>query len=250
MINKRIIPCLQLVENSLVKTVKFKNQVYIGDSINTIRIFNEIGVDEICFLDIRATINNQEPNFKILKEIANECFIPLSYGGGIKNLDTVKKILAIGFEKIIINSAIFSDYSLVEKISSHIGSSSLICSIDLKKNFFGKYNIFSHSGTIKKTIDPITLAKRLEDQGAGELLVTSINNEGTWKGLDENIIEKIANSVNIPVIANGGAGNKDHVKILLNNTNVSAVCVGSMVVFQNKGMGVLINFPFESSLNN
>ena len=243
MIEKRIIPCLQLNNSSLVKTIKFKKINYIGDPINTIRIFNEIGVDEISFIDIRATINKTPPNYDILQEIANECFVPLSYGGGISNLDQVKKILNIGFEKVILNSITFSNPEIVTEIAKSTGSQSLICSIDLKKNFFGKYFVYSHSGKRKQPFKPIDWSKKMEDLGAGELLITIIDREGTWNGFDNEIFQNISNSVSIPVIAHGGGGSVNHVLDLKENTNVSAIALGSLLVFQSKGMGVLVNFP-------
>lgn len=248
MLRIRIIPCLQLVDNSLVKSIKFKNINYIGDPINTVRIFNELEVDELCFLDIRATDKKTEPNFKILSEIANECFMPLSYGGGIKDLETARKILAIGFEKIVINSAAFDNLNLLREISSTFGAQSLIVAIDVKKTIFGNYHAYYNSGKRQSQYNPLEWAKIVEEAGAGELLITSINNEGTWKGFDSNIIKLISENVSIPVIANGGAGSIEDIKKIIHNCNVSAVALGSMVVYQQKNMGILINFPDKDLL--
>jgi cyclase len=250
MLRTRVIPCLQLIDESLVKTVKFGNHGYIGDPINTVRIFNELEVDELCFLDIRATIEKRKPNFKILAEIANECFMPLSYGGGVSDADTAKQILSIGFEKIVLNSAAYSYPELVKEIANYSGNQSVVGSIDVKKNIWGKYNIYSHDGTKKQDIEPIEWAKRLEDLGAGELLVTSIDRDGTWSGFDIEIMKKIADAVKIPVIANGGAGNIDHIEEIIKKSSISAVALGSMVVYQSKGYGVLVNFPDKTELKN
>jgi len=141
MLRTRVIPCLQLIDDSLVKTVKFSKPDYIGDPINTVRIFNELEVDELCFLDIRATLENRPPNFKILSEIANECFMPLSYGGGVKDAETARKILSIGFEKIVLNTAAVENSLLVTEIANHSGNQSVIGSIDVKKNIWGKYQV-------------------------------------------------------------------------------------------------------------
>lgn len=249
MLRTRVIPCLQLIEDSLVKTVKFGNHGYVGDPINTVRIFNELEVDELCFLDIRATNEKREPNFKILAEIANECFMPLSYGGGVTDLETAKKILSIGFEKIVINTAAYSNPKLVTEIANYSGNQSVVGSIDVKKNLFGKYHVFTNDGTTKQTKDPIQWAKELENSGAGELLLTSIDRDGTWKGYDLEILKQVTAAVNIPVIANGGAGNVQHIGEVVVQCNVSAVALGSMVVYQQKGMGVLVNFPDLSELN-
>jgi len=243
MLRTRVIPCLQLIDESLVKTVKFGNHGYIGDPINTVRIFNELEVDELCFLDIRATAENRQPNFKILAEIANECFMPLSYGGGVKDADTAKKILSIGFEKIIINTAAYANPKLVAAIASYSGNQSVVVSIDVKKNLFGKYQIYTTDGTTKQSKDPVQWAKELEDLGAGELLVTSMDRDGTWKGYDLEILKRVTSAVKIPVIANGGAGNIQHIGEVVSECNVSAVALGSMVVYQQKGFGVLVNFP-------
>ena len=149
MLKTRIIPCLQLINESLVKTVKFNKYGYIGDPVNTVRIFNELEVDELCFLDIRATKENRSPNFNILKEIADECFMPLSYGGGIKDAETAKKILSIGFEKIILNTVAYDSPNIVSDIAKYSGNQSVIGSIDIKKNIFGNYSIYTNNGTKK-----------------------------------------------------------------------------------------------------
>jgi imidazole glycerol-phosphate synthase subunit HisF len=248
MLRTRVIPCLQLIDESLVKTVKFDNHGYIGDPINTVRIFNELEVDELCFLDIRATKDNREPNFKILAEIANECFMPLSYGGGVKDADTAKRILSIGFEKIVLNTAAYDNHNLVTEIANHSGNQSVIGSIDVKKNIFGKYQVYTNDGTIKRELDPIAWAKQLESLGAGELLLTSMDRDGTWKGYDIELLKSITESVNIPVIANGGAGNVQHISEVVKKSNVSAVALGSMVVYQAQGLGVLVNFPDKEML--
>ena len=243
MLRTRVIPCLQLIDESLVKTVKFDNHQYIGDPINTVRIFNELEVDELCFLDIRATKENRPPNFKILAEIANECFMPLSYGGGVKDADTAKRILSIGFEKIVLNTAAYDNPDLVTEIAHHSGNQSIIGSIDVKKNLFGKHILYTNDGKRKRLLDPVIWAKRLEEMGVGELLITSIDRDGTWSGFDNDFLYKITSTVNIPVIANGGAGNIKHIFEVVNKSKVSAVALGSMLLYQNKGLGVLVNFP-------
>ena len=249
MLQTRVIPCLQLVGKSLVKTIRFKEFQYIGDPINTVRIFNELEVDELCFLNIRATVENLSPDLDVLNEIANECFMPLSYGGGVKDFEIAKKIFSIGFEKIIINSYAVENHEFVKKISEHFGAQSVIGSIDVKKNLWGHYNVYKNDGTEKTKLDVLEWAKKLEELGAGELLITSMDNDGTWEGFDINIIRQITSIVNIPVIANGGAGNVKHIGEAVKYGGASAVALGSMVVFQKKGMGVLVNFPDKNILN-
>lgn len=248
MLRTRVIPCLQLIDEALVKTVKFNNHKYIGDPINTVRIFNELEVDELCFLDIRATKEKRKPNFKILREIADECFMPLSYGGGINDEHTVSEILSIGFEKVVLNTTAFTNQNLISKIAKHFGSQSIIASIDVKKNLFNKYHVYTHDGTKKQAIDPVEYAKMLENTGAGEILLTSIDNEGTWSGYDIEITKAISKAVRIPVIANGGCGSVQHIKEVVSKANVSAVALGSMVVYQRKNFGVLVNFPDKVAL--
>ena len=249
MLQTRVIPTLLLKDEVLVKTIKFKNPNYIGDPINTCRIFNELEADELAFIDIRSTLNNKPPNFKILREISSECFMPLSYGGGINTLQQIEKILKIGFEKVILNTAALLNPKLISDASNIFGSQAIVVAIDSKKNIFGKYHIFAKSGKIKFNIDPISFAKKAEDLGAGELICTSIDREGTWSGYEIPLLKKITNQVNIPVIANGGAGTITHLNEAIELGGVSALALGSMVVYQRKGMGVLINFPDRNKLN-
>ena len=249
MLRKRVIPCLLLKGEGLVKTVRFKSPGYLGDPINTVRIFNELEVDELCFLDIDASKNGSSPDYKILKEIADECFMPLSYGGGITSLETAKKIFSIGFEKVVLNTAALNQPALITEISRTYGAQSIIVSIDVKKSFLGKLEVYARSGTEKHRTSLIEWAKKVEDLGAGEILLTSIDREGTWKGFDIDMVQSVSSAVNIPVIANGGAGNVSHIAEVFQNTNASAVALGSMVVYQAQGLGVLINFPDRNTLD-
>lgn len=243
MIKARVIPALLLQEDCLVKTVKFSKPSYIGDPINTVRIFNELEVDELVFLDIKASVEKRQPNLKILAEIANECFMPLAYGGGINNFDTVKEIFDIGFEKVVLNSIINDKPSFVEEIAIHYGNQAVVASIDVKKNLWGNYEVWTHCGKTNTKKNPVEWAKRLEELGAGEILLTSIDREGSWSGFDTVLTRKIADAVNLPIIAHGGCGNLNHISDVIKNGHASAVALGSMVVYQQKGMGVLVNFP-------
>jgi len=243
MLRTRIIPALLLRNESLVKTVKFGKFTYVGDPANTVRIFNELEVDELLFLDISASREKRGPNLRVLKDIADECFMPLGYGGGVSSLIQAKKVFDIGFEKIVLNSNAFDNSNLISEISKCYGSQAVIVSIDYKKNFFGNKTLRTFSGTKNNKIDPITWAKQVEDLGAGEILLTSIDHEGSWSGFDYDMIKRVADAVRIPVIAHGGAGNANHINKVVISSNASAVALGSMVVFQKKGMGVLVNFP-------
>ena len=242
MVRKRIIPCLLLQNQSLVKTTRFKKPRYIGDAINTVRIFNELEVDELIFLDITATTSALEPNYELLKDIASECFMPLAYGGGISTVKQAKKIIEIGYEKITINSSSYRNKQLIAEVADELGNQCVVAAIDVNKNIFGNYLSYSNSGKQKEKQDPFEWAKELESIGAGEIMITSINQEGTWNGFDLDLISRIKEQVNLPVIANGGAGSIDDIDKLF-KLDINAVAIGSMCVYQKKGMGVLINLP-------
>ncbi len=243
MLLKRLIPCLLLKGNGLVKTVNFKNPKYVGDPINTVKIFNEKEVDELVFLDIEATPKGKEPNYKMLAEIANECFMPLAYGGGIKTFDQAQRIFNIGIEKVVINSAAYSNPKLISQIAEVYGNQAIIASVDVKKSLFGKVNCVSEGATVKQAKPVVDWVKQLEEAGAGEILITSVDKEGTWEGFDYGLIEQVVKATNLPVIAHGGAGKVEDVKKALHECHADAVALGSMVVYQKKDFGVLINFP-------
>jgi cyclase len=253
MLQTRVIPALLLRDDALVKTVKFKKPCYIGDPINTVRIFNELEVDELVFLDIEATNGKRQPNLRILREIADECFMPLGYGGGLNSFDTVQSIFSIGFEKVVLNSITHKNPSFVTQVAEYFGNQAVVASVDVKKNFWGNYEVWTNSGKINTKKNPVAWCQELEKLGAGELLLTSIDKEGSWLGFDVNLTSKVAEVVNIPVIAHGGAGKLSHITEVVKHGLASAVALGSMVVYQQKDMGVLVNFPdnkaLESALN-
>jgi len=248
MLRTRVIPCLLLRNESLVKTVKFGRFGYIGDPLNTCRIFNEFEVEELAFLDITASRQGREPNLKILQDISNECFMPLSYGGGIRNLETAERIFNIGFEKIVLNTYVFENPAIITELARAFGSQSIIVAIDVRKDFWGKYQAFSLSGSVNQKRNPVEWAKEMEDRGTGEILLTSIDREGTYEGFDVGLIAQITEALTIPVIAHGGAGTVRHIGEAVNNGHASAVALGSMVVYQGKGLGVLVNFPDREQL--
>lgn len=248
MLQNRYIPCLLLSNNGLVKTVKFKNPSYVGDPINTVRIFNEKEVDELIFLDIDSSPERKEPNYKLISEIADECFMPLAYGGGITRLEQARKIFEIGVEKVVINTSAHKNLELITEISNIYGNQAVVGVVDVKRNFFGKYQVVSNSAASKHSYQPVEWAKSLVNAGAGEIMITSVDREGTWSGMDIELIKTITSGVGVPVIAHGGAGNTAHINDAINNGKASAVALGSMVVYQKQGMGVLINFPNRKEL--
>lgn len=248
--NIRIIPCLLLKNQGLYKTVRFKNSVYVGDPINAVRIFNEKEVDELIFLDISATPAKRGPNYDLISQIASECFMPFGYGGGITKLEEIETLFTIGVEKVIINSSAYSNIDLFKQASSKFGNQSIVASIDVKRNFWGSYEVFINNGTINIKEDPVTYAKKLENAGAGEIFINSIDNDGTYKGFDIEIIRKIANAVEVPVVACGGAGKLDDFRTAVIEGGASAVSAGSLFVFHGKHKAVLINYPNQSELKN
>lgn len=244
----RIIPCLLLKNRGLVKTVKFKDPKYIGDPINAVKIFNDKEADELAFLDITATIEKKNPQLDIITSIASECFMPMSYGGGIRTVEDVRTILSLGVEKVILNSYGYENPEFIKKVSDLFGSQSIIVSIDVRKNLFGGYEVYTNSGKKATGIDGIKWADKVEKMGAGELLVTSIDRDGTQEGYDLDLIKLISSSVKIPIIASGGAGRVEDFSRAVNECGASAVAAGSMFVFHGKRRAVLISYPDVNEL--
>lgn len=248
MLRTRVIPTLLLRNESLVKTVKYGKFTYIGDPCNTVRIFNELEVDELMFLDITATKDQREPNYKLLQDIATECFMPLSYGGAVRSVEQARKILNIGYEKVCINTVAFDSLDIVKAISEEFGAQAVIGSIDYRARFWGKVEVVKGSNQKFTGKDVIGWAKALEDAGVGEILLTSVEREGSWSGYDIEMIEQVTAAVDIPLIANGGCGAVNDIRAAVHKGGASAVALGSMVVFQKKGMGVLVSFPDNKML--
>ncbi|GIU70033.1 MAG: putative imidazole glycerol phosphate synthase subunit hisF2 [Candidatus Woesearchaeota archaeon] len=243
----RVIPVLLLKNAGLVKTKKFKEAKYVGDPINAVKIFNEKEVDELIFLDITASKEKKKPNLKLLDEIATECFMPLCYGGGIKTIEDIKSIINAGVEKVALNSIAIENPLFVKQASDIFGSSTIVVSIDIKKKFWGKKSIYTYSGTQSTGMDPLKFAHQMQKNGAGELLVNSIDNDGMMQGYDYELIKQISKEVDIPVIACGGAGNLSHLKEAY-NAGASALAAGSMFVFHGQHRAVLINYPSQKEL--
>jgi cyclase len=238
----RVIPVLLIQQRGLVKSVKFKDYKYVGDPINAVRIFNEKEVDELAIVDINASKENRAPNISNIEEIVSEAFMPIAYGGGITTVDQVKKILSAGVEKVIINRSAVKNPNLITEIAKQFGSQSVVVSIDYKKNFFGRQGVYIENGKTNTGLDPMAFAKQLEDAGAGEIILNSIERDGTFGGYDLDMIKKVSRAVGIPVIAMGGASSiEDFRQASLNGA--SAVGAGSMFVFKGPHRAVLINYP-------
>jgi cyclase len=248
MLAVRVIPALLLRNKSLVKTRRFGKYEYIGDPINTARIFNELEVDELLFMDITASRERKSPDLKLLAELARECFMPLSYGGGVRTLDNAKDIFGIGFEKVMLNTHLIKNPKLITDISKFFGSQAVIASIDVKVDLFGRKRVRKNGVWNNQVVDPVLWAKQVEELGAGEILLTSVDKEGTWEGFDLELVRSITQAVSIPVVAHGGAGCIQDIADVVNVAKASAVALGSMVVYQKNGMGVLVNIPDETAL--
>lgn len=243
MLRVRVIPCLLLRGGGLYKTTRFSKPVYIGDPINAVRIFNEKEVDELIFLDIGATSEGREPNFPLLRDIASECFMPMAYGGGIRDTDQVRRILSTGFEKVVINTAAQEHPALIEEVAKLTGSQSVVVSVDVKKDIFGRYTMMTCGGRKKSLIDPVAFVVEAEQRGAGEIMVNSIDRDGTMSGYDLAIIKRIAESVSVPVVACGGAGRVVDFVAAIKDAGATAVAAGAMFVFHGPHRAVLINMP-------
>ncbi|MCU0428440.1 MAG: AglZ/HisF2 family acetamidino modification protein [Cytophagaceae bacterium] len=245
----RVIPVLLVKGSGLYKGVKFKNHTYIGDPINAVKIFNDKEVDELIVIDIGATLGNKVPDFSLISRIAGEAFMPLGYGGGIKSLDQIKRIFYEGVEKVVINTSAHNSTALIESAAKTFGSQSVVVSIDIKKNLFGKIEVYTHSGTINTHKDPVQFAKEMESAGAGELFFQSIDKDGTFAGYDLPTLKKITDKVSIPVIAGCGASGLEDFKMAISEGGASAVAAGSLFVFVGKTKGVLINYLSNNEIN-
>jgi len=244
----RVIPVLLLKNAGLVKTTQFKDPKYIGDPLNAVKIFNEKEVDELIFLDILATPEKKSIPLAFLEQVAQECFMPLAYGGGIRNVDEIRDILKVGVEKVIINTHAVEGNNFIREAAERHGSSTICVSIDVRKNFWGKYEIFTHGGRKNTKLDPVRFAVEMDQAGAGELMINSIDRDGTMKGYDYDLIKKITNEVGMPVIASGGAGSVEDFSRAVDEAGASAVAAGSMFVFHGKHRAVLISYPEQEVL--
>jgi cyclase len=243
----RVIPVLLLKGQGLVKTIRFDKQRYIGDPINAVRIFNDLEVDELVFLDISASKENRTISTEIVKQIGDEAFMPFAVGGGIKTTADALALSNAGAEKIILNTAFVKTPELVSNLAALIGNQSVVVSIDVKKNWLGKYQTFISGGTEKTNETPLDLARKAEKLGAGEILINSIDRDGMMQGYDLELIQQITSAVNIPVVACGGAGKLHHLREATDK-GAHAVAAGSMFVYHGARNAVLVNYPEKKEL--
>ncbi len=248
MLRPRVMPVLLLRGEGLVKGIQFKDYQYIGDPINAVKIFNEKEVDELIFLDISATKENRTPRLEFIEKIADECFMPFAVGGGIKSVKDIREILYAGAEKVSINTAAVENPVLIKEAANLFGSQSVVVSIDVKKKRWGGgYNVYTHTGSKRTELDPVHWAIQAVELGAGEILLNSIDRDGTMQGYDLDLIGQVARAVDVPVIVCGGAGKVEDFGEAV-HCGASAVAAGSMFVFHGRKRAVLINFPTSGQL--
>jgi cyclase len=247
MFRPRVMPCLLLKGKGLVKTIKFKDPTYLGDPINAVRIFNEKESDELIFLDITASLEKRSVYLDVVRQIGDECFMPFAVGGGIRSIQTIRDILSAGAEKVVINSYAAENPVFIQEAASIFGNQSIVISIDVKRKIFGTYEVYTYSASKSTKLEPVEFSKLMEDMGAGEIVINSINQDGTRDGFDLDLIRAVSSAVSIPVIACGGAGNLDHIIEAINN-GAAAVAAGSLFVFHGRRRAVLINYPTKEEL--
>lgn len=241
MLENRIVVCLLISDGALVKTVRFQRPGYLGDPLNAVRIFNEFEVDELLFLDIGASARSTPIRFDLIREISEQCFMPLAYGGGITNLEQMRSLFQSGVEKVCLNSAALRTPSLIKEASRAFGSQSIVVSVDVKKDWLGRPRVWNQGKSTGRV--PLDWCLEAEKAGAGEILLTSVERDGCWSGYDLPLVKHITESLRIPVVASGGAGSLQDLGQVISEAGASAAAAGSLFVYQRKGMGVLLSYP-------
>ncbi len=243
MLRSRITPCLLLRDGGLVKTKQFKEPKYVGDPLNAVKIFNEKEVDELMFIDIDSTVRNSDPNLKLLRNLAVECRMPLSYGGGITRAQQAEQIIALGIEKVSVSSAALMRPALIHEMSDAVGSQSVVVTIDVRKNkLFGGYTIYTHNGLEKSKYDLVEFCQKAIELGAGEIVINSIDRDGEMAGYNLDLAKQIRFAVTSPLSFLGGAGSTEHMQQLIDAVGVVGAAAGSMFVFKGPYRAVLISY--------
>jgi len=244
MLLPRIIPVLLVHNKGLVKTVKFKDAKYVGDPINAVKIFNEKEADELTVLDIDASSHGREPDYKMIENLAAECRMPLCYGGGIKSLEQAQRILSLGVEKVALSSVVFDEPEIVTALANQVGRQSVVVVLDVKKRLFSNnYDCYTLNGSVNQKVCPFEFASKLQELGAGEIVINSIDKDGIMKGYDIELISRMKSVASVPLTALGGAGSYGDIKTLVNTYPVIGAAAGSAFVFKGKYKAVLINYP-------
>lgn len=245
MLKPRIIPSLLIHKGNLVKTVNFKDPKYIGDPLNAVKIFNEKEVDEILISDIDATVNNQSPNFRLLQQIAIECRMPICYSGGVNTVEVFERLIGLGIEKVGIGAAAVKNPNLIGSAASRVGSQSVVVIMDFKK-IDSNYYVFTHNGKINSKLDPINFSKIAQEEGAGEIVLNSIDNDGAMLGYDTEIFESVRKATQLPITLLGGASSYEYLKYIASRYGLLGMAAGSLFVFKGKFKAVLIQYPDAS----
>jgi cyclase len=244
MLRPRVIPCLLVHDKGLVKTIKFRDPKYVGDPINAVKIFNEKEADELVVLDIDASVGGREPDYRMIRNLAAECRMPLCYGGGVRSVEQARTIIGLGVEKVALSSAAIERPALIQEIAREIGAQSVVVVLDAKKKLFGsRYETFTHNGTKGTGRCPIEFAREAERLGAGEIVINSIDNDGVMKGYDVDLADKVRAVTNVPLTILGGAGSLDDVAALISRFGVIGASAGSLFVFKGPYRAVLISYP-------
>ena len=248
MLRPRITPCLLVKDHGLVKTRQFKEPKYVGDPINAVRIFNEKEVDEIMVVDIDASVQQREPDYTLIKNLAAECRMPLCYGGGVKSVNQVERIIALGVEKVAISSAALEDPQLLNSSAKVVGNQSVVVVLDVMRDpKTGKWEIFTHNATRATKRDPVDTAKQMEQLGAGEIILNSINRDGMMNGYDLELVHSVRKSVGVPMTVLGGAGSLKDIQALFASFGILGAAAGSLFVFKGVYRAVLINYPSRAN---
>ena len=251
MFERRVIPVLLIDCGNLVKTTKFRKPDYVGDPLNAALIFNELEVDEILILDIKASKKGLGPDYELIEEVISNCFMPITYGGGVTTIAQAQKLFHLGVEKILLNSALVHKPDIISELAAEFGSQAIVAGVDVRKSrFSANYTVMTHSGRKNTGIDALQWCKTCEQLGAGEIVVTDIASENSWSGYNVPLFKEIADHVNIPIVANGGAGSVYHIKQIFEESRVGAAAAGSFFTYQKKGFGVQINFHDDLRYSN
>lgn len=243
----RVIPTLLVADGGLVKTVRFKDRTYIGDPINAVRLYNEMEVDEILVVDIAASREKRAPNLKFIEELSSEAFMPMGYSGGVSGLSQMGELFNQGVEKVVLNQALIADVSLLAEAAARFGSQSVVCAIDVKRDFLGRQRVYDHVRRKVSSLSPEEYARRLESEGAGEILLCDVDRDGMMGGYDLGLMRRVSAAVNIPLVACGGAGCLADLADVV-AAGAAAAAAGSLFVYQGKQKGVLINYPTQREL--
>lgn len=249
MFRPRIIPVLLLKDRALVKSIRFKKHRYIGDPLNAAKIFNDLKADELIILDIEASRKGRLISLDFVKNVGEEASMPFAVGGGIRSIDDIQAVLKAGAEKVVINTQAGRDPDFIRQASERFGSTTIVVCIDVRKKLFRGHRTWVLNGTRPTRFDPVSFAQLMEENGAGELILQSIERDGTMDGYDIDLIRSVSTSVGLPVVALGGAGDRQHLIDAHKQAHASALAAGSLFVYQSRKRGVLVNYPGRDELS-